>query len=249
MNDKARLRMLLRLLFAGGLIFSNFLSQSSVAQADKAPYRIENVSAPVFPFGENGFCSQNCPSLGLGAVVDFLSISILGQNPSSRPRASLNAGDTILILYIGLDNGGYSNWWDVKATLISDVNGSRAELGKGERDDGNDLKSIKVSCDRYFNKCNPNTTWSMIKIAPSFTAGSYSLELEFIPFSTSLPIVKHLLGPNVFTINSLATSGNSASPQGIGGRACKKLGGIRIVDGEQFACVKSGSKKIWRKIA
>ena len=224
--------------------------QASNASAVSTNSVVETVSSPVFPFGENGLCSQNCPSLGLGAVVDFLSISVLGQNSTGRPRASLNAGDTIAILFVGLDNGGYSNWWDVKATLVSDINGSRAPWGKGERDDGNDFKSIKVSCDRYINKCNPNTTWSMLKIPASFPTGSYSVELEFTPFATSaLPTVTHLFGPGVLTVNGTAAPSTSSTTKGLNGRPCVNLGRIRVDQGVQYACIKSGSKKIWRKIA
>ena len=225
--------------------------QASNASAVSTNSVVETVSSPVFPFGENGLCSQNCPSLGLGAVVDFLSISVLGQNSTGRPRASLNAGDTIAILFVGLDNGGYSNWWDVKATLVSDINGSRASLGKGERDDGNDFKSIKVSCDRYFNKCNPNTTWSMLKVPASFPTGSYSVELEFTPFATSaLPVVTHLFSPGVLTVNGAAAApSTSSTTKGLNGRPCVNLGRTRVDQGVQYACIKSGSKNIWRKIA
>jgi hypothetical protein len=240
-----------RLLKVCSVIVVVALLDASSINADNTSSVAETVSSPVFPFGENGLCSQNCPSLGLGAVVDFLSISVLGQNSTGRPRASLNAGDTIAILFVGLDNGGYSNWWDVKATLVSDINGSRAPLGKGERDDGNDFKSIKVSCDRYFNKCNPNTTWSMLKIPASFPTGSYSVELEFTPFATSaLPVVTHLFGPGVLTVNGAAAApGASAQSKGLNGRPCVNLGRIRVDQGVQYACIKSGSKKIWRKIA
>jgi hypothetical protein len=240
-----------RLLKVCSVIVVVALLDASRVNADNTSSVAETVSSPVFPFGENGLCSQNCPSLGLGAVVDFLSISVLGQNSTGRPRASLNAGGTIAILFVGLDNGGYSNWWDVKATLVSDINGSRAPLGKGERDDGNDFKSIKVSCDRYFNKCNPNTTWSMLKIPASFPAGSYSVELEFTPFATSaLPVVTHLFGPGVLTVNGAAAApSTSSTTKGLNGRPCVNLGRIRVDQGVQYACIKSGSKKIWRKIA
>ena len=223
------------------------------------------VGSPIFPFGENGLCAQNCPSIGSRAVVDYLSISVMGQNAASRTRASLNAGDTISILYLGLDNGGYSNWWDAKATLVSDGTGARADLGKGYKDDGNDFKAIKVSCDRSFNKCSPYMSWQNVRIDPSFPAGSYSLEVEFTPFSGSgLAVVTHLFGPAVLTVNGITPTTTTVAltattvvvPQntlplkkGIGGKSCSKLGQIRVDQGLKYACVKSGAKKVWRKMA
>jgi hypothetical protein len=231
---------------------------NGTVNAIEPPLKRSLVGSPVFPFGENGLCTQNCPSIGSRAVVNYLSISVRGQNAASMARASLNAGDTISILYLGLDNGGYSNWWDAKATLISDGTGARADLGKGYKDDGNDFKAIKVSCDRDFNKCSPSMSWQNIRIDPSFPPGSYSLEVEFTPFSGSgLAVVAHLFGPAVLTVNGIAPASTTiVVPQntlplkkGIEGRSCSKLGQIRVAQGLKYACVKSGAKKLWKKMA
>ena len=223
----------------------------SDAKAQGQPLKLVSAQSPVFPFGENGFCYQDCPSIGLRAVVDYLSISVVGQG-SALPRATLNAGDAISIRYIGLDNGGYSNWWEAKATLVSDSTGARASIGKGVSDDGNEFKAIRISCDRDFNRCSPSMVWKMLRVDASLPAGTYSLEVEFTPFSASslLPVVTHLFGPAVLTVNpKVSVSETTPATQGIGGRVCPKLGRVRIHQGVQFACVKSGSKKIWRKMA
>ena len=223
----------------------------SAVKAQVQPFNTVSAQSPIFPFGENGLCSQNCPSIGLRAVVDFLSISVVGQNSVPIPRASLTAGDTISILYLGLDNGGYSNWWEAKGTLVSDVSGIRANLGKGVSDDGNDFKAIRVSCDRDFNRCSPNIAWQMLRVDPSLVAGTYSLEVEFTPFSGSgLPVVTHLFGPAVLTVKAKAQTPVSVPlTQSINGRTCPKLGRVRIEQGVRYACISSGKKKIWRKMA
>jgi hypothetical protein len=223
----------------------------SDAKAQVQPLKLVSAQSPVFPFGENGFCYQDCPSIGLRAVVDYLSISVVGQS-SALPRATLNAGDAISILYLGLDNGGYSNWWEAKATLVSDTSGARASIGKGVSDDGNEFKAIRISCDRDFNKCSPSMVWRMLRVDASLAAGTYSLEVEFSPVSSSslLPVVTHLFGPAVLTVNPKAqTPVVIPSAQSINGRACPKLGRVRIEQGVRYACISSGKKKIWRKMA
>jgi hypothetical protein len=239
------------------IVLASFLSVAllnvgnSDAKAQVNRPHLVSISNPIFPFGENGLCSQDCPSIGLRAVVDFLSISVVGQNSVPVPRASLTAGDTISILYLGLDNSGYSNWWEAKGTLVSDASGIRANLGKGVSDDGNDFKAIRVSCDRDFNRCSPNIAWQMLRVDPSLVAGTYSLEVEFTPFSGSgLPVVTHLFGPAVLTVKAKAqTPVSIPSTQSINGRTCPKLGRVRIEQGVRYACISSGKKKIWRKMA
>ena len=96
-------------------------------------------------------------------------------------------------------------------------------------------------------------------------AGSYSLEVEFTPFSGSgLAVVTHLFGPAVLTVNGITPTTTTVAltattvvvPQntlplkkGIGGKSCSKLGQIRVDQGLKYACVKSGAKKVWRKMA
>ena len=236
-----------------GMIISSALIAvgEPLANAAIEPIRFVSIGNPIFPFGDNGLCSQNCPSIGSRAVVDYLSISIVGQGPSSSPRATLNVGDTILILYLGLDNGGYSNWWEAKGTLVSDSSGVRANLGQASASDGNEFENIDVSCDRLFNKCSPSMSWQNVRLDQSFPAGAYSLEVEFTPFvgSSGLPLVTHLLGPAVLTVNAKPSTGSIPQTSTIGGRTCPKLGRIRIDKGVRYACVSSGKKKIWRKMA
>jgi hypothetical protein len=60
--------------------------------------------------------------------------------------------------------------------------------------------------------------------------------------------VTHLFGPGVLTVNGAAAI-TSTTSKGLNGRPCVNLGRIRVDQGVQYACIKSGSKKIWRKIA
>ena len=240
-----------------GLLATAFLTSvllpitDSVVGALGLPRTSITVDSPIFPFGDSGFCSQNCPVIGSRATANYLSVSVYGKNISTGPRVSLSQGDTILILYLGIDNGGYGNWWESKGTLVSDATGARASLGKGNASDGNDYKVINVSCDRLFNKCSPSMTWQNVRVDPSLPVGTYSLEVEFTPFAGSgLPVTTYLFGPAVLTVNQGAVAPTATSLiQGIGGRSCPKLGRIRVDQGTRYACVSSGKKKIWRKMA
>ena len=204
-------------------------------------------NTPVFPFGQNGFCPQNCPNLGSGAVVNYLSISVTGQS-ASGPRVSLNAGDTILMLYVGIDNSGYSNWWSATGALVSDTTGARANLGKAAADDGSEYPNLRISCGpRYLNDCSPSMTWSAVRLDPTFPPGAYSLEITFTPFQGSgLSAVTHLLGPAIVSVNPSAAS--SQQRPGLAGKSCQRPGQVRKQNGVQFACVRQGSKNVWTKL-
>jgi hypothetical protein len=213
--------------------------QSSIARVP--------TNTPVFPFGQNGLCPQSCPNLGSGAVVNYLSISVVGQS-ASGPRVSLNAGDTILMLYVGIDNGGYSNWWTATGALVSDTTGARANLGKAAVDDGSEYPNLRISCGRrYLNDCSPSITWSAVRLDPTFSPGSYSLEITFTPIQgLGLSAVTHLLGPAIVTVNPSA-----ASPQqrpGLAGKSCQRPGQVRKQNGVQFGCVRQGSKNVWTRL-
>lgn len=230
-------------------IFSSAPTISASALREES--KISTSGTPVFPFGESGLCLQDCPSIGSRAVVDYLSVTVQGQNSTPGPRASLAAGGTVLILYLGIDNGGYSNWWEAKATLVQDATGVRANLGKGSSSDGNDLKSINISCDRSFNKCNPSVSWQLIRLDNKFPVGTYSLEVEFTPFAGSgLPVVTHLFGPAVLTVSpSIAPETSTPTSKALDGRPCVKPGQTRMFQGVRYACVKSGTKRVWKKMA
>jgi hypothetical protein len=222
----------------------------SEARASEQTFRNLVTVVPVFPFSESGLCIQDCPSLGSRAVVDYLSISIVGQAALPSPRATLRAGDTIMSIFLGLDNNGYSNWWEAKATLISDTNGQRVDLGRAMADDGNDFKSIRISCDRDFNRCSPFMSWQMIRTDSSLPAGLYSLEVGFTPFAGSgLPAVTHVFGPGVFMVNPGVPRTGNGSTKGIGGRPCPKLGRTRVDKGTKYACVKDSGGRVWKRLA
>lgn len=191
---------------------------------------------PINPFDARGYCFYSgCPTLYLGAEISALTTTptwpMQGQVPTYIP-----------FIYIGIDNHGYSNWWQANAFLVSS-NGVRVPLGKGESDDGNKLESINIRCEPQYklNPCSPSISWFQPVIPVTTPVGQYALEVQFYLSDGRLDAV-YTFGPNFMFVT------NQVLPESLNGKRCTNPGGFTNKDGVRYVCVKRKKGTVWKQI-
>lgn len=191
---------------------------------------------PINPFDSQGYCFRSgCASLYLGATI-----SALTGNPQFPMHGTVPA--TIPFIYVRIDNKGHSNWWEAYAFLVS-ANGTRIPLGKGESEDGNQYKNIRISCQPLYdlNPCKPSINWFNAQIPVTTPIGVYALEIQFFMYGGKLDVV-HTFGPDFMTVTG------QIFPKMIDGKKCKVAGRKQTLDNVWYGCVKKGKKLVWRRL-
>jgi hypothetical protein len=88
----------------------------------------------------------------------------------------VNAPASLSLLSVGIDNGGYSNWWQASGTLVHS-GGTRIPIGNATANDGNKYSYIR--CSPSYNYCDPSMDWFGVRIPSTAPVGSYTLEVIF----------------------------------------------------------------------
>lgn len=217
------------------IIFVLAFLLTSVFNTSSASAKPEYVTPPINPFDANKYCFHSgCPTIYPGAKIIALRTDpmwpMIGTVPVQIP-----------FIYIALDNNdGYSNWWKATAFLVSEA-GVRIPLGQAESEDGNQYKAIKVSCEPYWNPCNPSFDWYQTIIPATAPSGVYALEVHFVRFDGTLDAI-HTFGPDFITLI------NNGVVNNVENTACKIAGRKRVVDNKTYACVKKGKRLVWQRL-
>lgn len=218
------------------IAFATLCSVFALPQQAVAVVAPSYSTPPINPFGANGFCfGSGCPGLYLDATVSGLigepRFPMYGTVPSAIP-----------FIYLGIDNEGYSNWWDGYAFLVS-ANGTRIPLGKGESSDGNDYEDIGVSCQPKYdiNPCTPSISWFNAQVPVTTPVGMYALEVQFFLYDGRVDAV-HTFGPNFMTVTG------QVLPRTLDGKACKVAGKRQTLDDVRYACLKKGKRLAWQRL-
>lgn len=220
---------------------------------------------PIYPFDSMGYCfHKGCPSLYLRARVSSINLYV---NSSNTIPATIQAPVYLTYLSVGIDNEGYSNFWEAEGFLVSS-NGARIGIGKANARDGNKYESIGVGCEpKYnYNKCYPSLTWSRIEIPTNTETGVYSLEVQFFLYNGSFDRT-YTFGPNFLTVNGITpittttTTSTTLAPTPttltepmvvqdlLNGKRCRKLGDKTQLSGMRYACLKIGKKLLWQRLS
>lgn len=218
------------------IAFATLCSVFALPQQAVAVVAPSYSTPPINPFDPQGYCFRSgCASLYLGATVSSLV---------THPQFPLHGTvpTTIPLIFVGIDNKGYSNWWEAYAFLVS-ANGTRIPLGKGEAEDGNKYKNIRVSCQPLYdlNPCNPSIDWYNVKLPATVPVGMYALEIQFLMYDGKLDVV-HTFGPNFISVTGQVT------PKTLDGKKCKVAGRKQTLDNVWYGCVKKGKKLVWRRL-
>ena len=107
-------------------------------------------------------------SLQLGAYIRYVYLP--------EEEQVINAPAVLSLLSVGIENGGYSNWWQASGTLVH-TGGTRIPIGNAKADDGN--KYSYTRCNPSYNYCNPSMDWFGVKIPSTAPVGLYTLEVTF----------------------------------------------------------------------
>lgn len=229
-NNHNKGRKMKRIIFATALVLAQALA---VSPASAKP---EYTTPPINPFDSRGYCFHTaCPTLHLDATVVALT-----ANPTWPMQGPVPT--YIPFIFLGIDNKGYSNWWDAYAFLVS-PNGTRIPLGKGVSDDGNDLESINFRCQPLYNlnPCNPSISWFQPIIPVTTPVGMYALEIQFFLYDGRFDAT-YTFGPNFMVVTG------QNLPNTLDGKTCKVAGNRRTVDGIQYACLKKGKRLAWQRM-
>lgn len=200
------------------------------------------VQPPINPFDARGYCfGSNCATLYLGATINALQMTPMapmsGSWPTSGPVPAV-----ISMIWLSIDNDGYSNWWTARASLVSS-DGVRIDLGVGKSDDGNDLESLNIKCEPKYrlNECSPYIYWGPLQFPANIPVRSYALEVSFSLYD-GRPDATYTFGPNFMVVTHQIT------PQNLDGKQCFSAGSTTTQDGVRYACVKRKKKMVWRRI-
>lgn len=225
----------LKKVLLASLIISLLPAQDVKAEQAARPVP-EYLTPPINPFDAQGYCfHSDCPQLHLGAQIIALT-----TNPTWPMQGTVPS--YIPLIFLAIDNAGYSNWWKANATLVS-ANGTRIPLGAGVPDDGNDWEDIGLRCNPLYdiNPCSPFISWSNPTIPVTAPVGTYALEISFYLYDGRYD------GTYTFGPNFMAITGQIL-PDSLQGKRCTNPGAITNKDGARFACVKRKKGTVWRQI-
>ena len=142
------------------------LSKAQAIQSNFVPLPANRLM-PMDPFICYGRSACSA-SLQLGAYVRYVYLPDAEQ--------VVNAPASLSLLSVGIDNGGYSNWWQASGTLVHS-GGTRIPIGNATADDGN--KYSYTRCNPSYNYCDPSMDWFNVRIPSTAPVGSYTLEVTF----------------------------------------------------------------------
>lgn len=218
------------------ITFASLCSVFALPQQAVASTVPSYLTPPINPFDVNGFCFHSgCPKLYSNATVSALTGS---------PRFPMQGivPTYIPFIYLGIDNDGYSNWWEADAFLVSS-NGTRVALGRGEPSDGNDYEDIGIGCEPKYdlNPCYPSISWVNAQIPVTTPVGTYALEVRFSLYDGRTDAV-HTFGPNFMTVTG------QISPRTLDDKICKVAGKKQVLDGVRYACLKKGKRLAWQRL-
>lgn len=221
------------------IAFATLCSVFALPQQAVAVVAPSYSTPPINPFDANGFCfGSGCPKLLLGTTES--SVSSLTGAPRFPMHGTVPT--TIPLIFVGISNKGYSNWWDASAFLVSS-NGTRIPLGAGKSDDGNDYEDIGIRCQPLYdlNYCYPSFAWENTQLPATSPVGAYALEIQFFLYDGRLDTV-HTFGPNFMTVTG------QVLPRTLDGKACKVAGKRQTLDDVRYACLKKGKRLAWQRL-
>lgn len=215
---------------------------ASIAPAALVEAKPAYVQPPINPFDAQGYCfGSNCATLHLGAKVSALRMTSMSPMSGYWPTSGA-VPVTIPMIWLGINNGGYSNWWTARASLVS-ADGVRLDLGVGTSDDGNDLESLNIRCEPKYrlNECTPYIHWGPFQLPANTPVRSYALEVSFTLYD-GRPDATYTFGPNFMVVTHQIT------PVSLDGKQCFTAGSTTTQDGVRYACIKRKKKMVWRRI-